>query len=288
MRVVITGGAGRFGAVTARRLSAAGHELVLLDRSEPKFELPAGSTFALDDLSSRARLHKHFAGAQAVVHLAAIPQPMTDPAEMVFDNNVTTTYHVLLAAVDAGVTHVCSASSINAIGAAYSRAAHFDYFPVDEQHPTYNEDPYSLSKWVGELAADSIARLHPHMTISSLRLHGLGKIKDRERRDPTMADIPPELRRRAVNHLWGYVDIDSSAEAVERCLHATFRGHEVFFIVSPRTVFVPEVSSAELAATHFPDVPLRTFLEANAGLFSCDKALQLLGWRHSDIALART
>jgi nucleoside-diphosphate-sugar epimerase len=282
MRIVVTGAAGRFGAVLAARLARSGHDLLLLDRVAPKFELPPGAVFEIDDLTQTARLRERFAGAQGVAHLAAIPSPMSDPPEVVFDNNVTSAYHVLLAAATTGVTHVCMASSINATGAAFSRRARHDYLPVDEAHPTYNEDAYSLSKWVGESAADSIARLHDHMTISSLRLHGLGKIKDRERKDARLFDLPPDLRVRVANHLWGYVDIDSAADAAERALHATFKGHEVFFIASHRTVFPAHASSAELLARHFPGVPLRAEVRANAGLYNCDKAARLLGWTHRD------
>jgi hypothetical protein len=46
---------------------------------------------------------------------------------------------VLSAAATLGIQRVCSASSINAIGGAFSRAPRYDYFPIDEQHPTYVE-----------------------------------------------------------------------------------------------------------------------------------------------------
>ncbi len=283
MRLVITGAAGRFGSLLTQRLARAGYDLLLLDRTGPNDELPAGAAFLMDDLTETARLRAAFAGAHGVIHLAAIPHPMSDPPEVVFDNNVTSAYHVLVAAAASGVSHVCMASSINATGAAYSRRARYDYFPVDEAHPTYNEDAYSLSKWVGEAAADSIARLHAHMTISSLRLHGLGKIKDRERRDPRLFDLPPDLRTRMVNHLWGYVDIDSAADAAERTMHAAFKGHEVFYIAAHRTIFAESVSSADLLMTYYPGAPVRTTLRGNAGLYDCGKALRLLGWTHSDL-----
>ena len=35
-------------------------------------------------------------------------------------------------------------SSINAIGGRFSRSPRYDYFPLDEQHPAYVEDPYSV------------------------------------------------------------------------------------------------------------------------------------------------
>lgn len=109
-----------------------------------------------------------------------------------FANNVVTAYNVLLAAAETGVTRICLASSINAIGGAWSRSARYDYLPLDEAHPSYNEDAYSLSKWVGEAQADSIARRYAGVAISSLRLHGLNKRL--ERTDASLAGIPAEFR----------------------------------------------------------------------------------------------
>jgi UDP-glucose 4-epimerase len=281
LKTVLTGGSGRFGAVVAKLLAGQGHEILLLDRQPPKDELPAGVRFEANDLGDAAVLRSLFAGFERVVHLAAIPNPLHHPPETVFANNVVTTYNVLLAAAETGVTKICLASSINAIGGAWSRRARYDYLPVDEAHPSYNEDAYSLSKWVGEAQADSIARRYAGLTISSLRLHGLNKRL--ERTDASLAGIPAESRHRVVNHLWGYVDIESAAKAVALSLRATFTGHEAFFIVAPRTVFLPEIASRDLAARHYPGVPLHAALHENAGFYDCAKSERLLGWRHKDL-----
>lgn len=281
LKIVVTGGSGRFGTVVVKLLAGQGHELMLLDRQAPKDALPAGVRFAANDLGDAAALRGLFAGYDAVVHLAAIPNPLHHPPETVFANNVVTAYNVLLAAAETGVTKICLASSINAVGGAWSRTARYDYLPLDEAHPSYNEDAYSLSKWVGEAQADSIARRYEGLTISSLRLHGLNKRA--ERTDASLAGIPPEFQHRVVNHLWGYVDIDSAARAVALSLRATFSGHEAFFIVAPRTIFSPDIASCDLAARHYPGVPLRAALDQNAGFYDCAKAERLLGWRHEDL-----
>ncbi len=61
-------------------------------------------------------------------------------------NNVVGSYNALRAAAEHGITRICQASSVNAIGLSYSRTPRFDYFPIDEAHPNYSEDPYSLSQ----------------------------------------------------------------------------------------------------------------------------------------------
>jgi UDP-glucose 4-epimerase len=78
-------------------------------------------------------------GSDALVHLAAIISSVRDPDHEVH-NNVVGSYNALRAAAEVGISRVCQASSVNATGMSYSRQAHFDYFPLDEHHPTYNED----------------------------------------------------------------------------------------------------------------------------------------------------
>ena len=80
-------------------------------------------------------------------------------------------YNALRAAVEHGITRICQASSVNAIGLSYSRAPRFDYFPIDEQHPNYSEEPYGLSKWICEQQADTFARRYEDIRIASMRFH---------------------------------------------------------------------------------------------------------------------
>jgi nucleoside-diphosphate-sugar epimerase len=62
-------------------------------------------------------------------------------------------------------------SSVNALGLAYAQERRFDYFPVDELHPTYCDEGYSLSKWICEQQADSLTRRFAGLSIASLRFH---------------------------------------------------------------------------------------------------------------------
>ena len=124
---------------------------------------------------------------------------------VVHNNNVVGSYNALSAAQRLGIKHVCQASSINAICAVYSRAPRFDYFPLDEKHPTYNEDPYSLSKWICEEQGDMFGRRYEDMTISSLRFHWV--VSDRE----FAARYKQELWHEFSRNLWGYTRFDAAA-----------------------------------------------------------------------------
>lgn len=136
-------------------------------------------------------------------------------------------YNVLCAAVDLGIKHVCQASSINAIGAAYSRAPRFDYFPIDEEHPTYNEDPYSLSKWICEMQGDSIARRNEDMTIASMRFHWV--VENREYAAAHKKELWHEFSR----NLWGYTRYDAAADACIKSLTADYKDMKPFLLLRP-------------------------------------------------------
>jgi nucleoside-diphosphate-sugar epimerase len=79
-------------------------------------------------------------------------------------------------------------------------------------------------------------------------------------------------------HLWAWTSLDAAAEACLLSLKAPMVGHEVFYIVSPTTTSV--TPSMELAARHFPDVPITGDLSGQRSFFSSAKAERLLGWDH--------
>jgi UDP-glucose 4-epimerase len=161
---------------------------------------------------------------------------------------------------------------VNATGAVYSRWPRYDYFPLDEQHPTYNEDPYSLSKWICELQGDSFARRYESMSIASLRFHWVVPHRD------TAAIHHADTGDVLVKQLWGYTVVDAAARACLLSLTAPFEGHEVFYIIAPDTM-MPEPSHA-LRDRFFPAVPVREELQGNQSFFSSAKAERLLGWSH--------
>lgn len=275
MRIAVTGGTGRVGRAVIKVALAGGHQVVSLDRVEPEgAALPAGVEYRQVDTTVQADLVAGIRGVDALIHLAAYPGPNRNPDHVVHNNNVVSSYNALSAAVELGIRRVCQASSINATGAAYSRWPHYDYLPLDERHPTYAEDPYSLSKWICEEQGDCFARLHSDLSIASMRFHGV--VESREvaiERLASGAALP--------KHLWGYTRADSAAQACVASLTAGFAGHEAFYLVAPRTM-MPGHPTAQLVAEHYPDVPLRRSLRGEEGLYDCSKAERLLGWRHPE------
>jgi UDP-glucose 4-epimerase len=248
-----------------------GDTLVSVDRVEPQTR-EDGVTYVVADVAEYDKLVVAFAGCDAVVHMAAIPAPFKDPDHVVHNNNVVGSYNVMRAAIEAGVRRICQASSVNALGLSFSREGHFDYFPVDEKHPNHGEDAYALSKWICEAQADNLVRRYDDLQIASMRFHWV--LDDPTRAAEFYVGPMPDKSK----HLWAYTLRRSAAEACLLALEDRFRGHEAFYIVSPRTT--ETVPSLELAARYFANVPVRGDLSGTRGFFDTSKAERLLGWRH--------
>jgi UDP-glucose 4-epimerase len=273
MKIALTGGSGGVGrAITTQALNA-GHSIVNIDRvPHPERSQSPAYREILAGMDDYDALVGAFAGADAVIHMAAIPSPGRHPDPVVHNNNVVGSYNALRAAAEHGIRRVCQASSVNAAGLSYSRAPRFDYFPLDEQHPTYNEDPYSLSKWICEMQADSFVRRYEDMVIASMRFHWV--VNDRSVAAGVFNAPDPAMAK----HLWAYTRFDAAARACLLSLTAPITGHEVFYIVAPETT--ASLPTLELIRQFFPQVPVKADLSGNRAFFSSAKAEKLLGWSH--------
>lgn len=109
-RVVLTGAAGRIGRTVSAALA---DRWALVPTDRPSAADPLDDVEALD-VTDLDACRAAFAGADAVVHLAADPSP-----EATFDDllgpNLTGAYAVAQAAADAGVRRLVLASSLHAV-----------------------------------------------------------------------------------------------------------------------------------------------------------------------------
>jgi nucleoside-diphosphate-sugar epimerase len=155
MNVVITGVAGFIGSNLADYLLRDGHNVIGIDNLAygPREQIPNGVDFRLADVRDRD-LAKHFAGADAIYHLAAkncIADCQDDPVET-SDINVTGTVNLFQAAVTASVSRVIYAES-SAVYEGVSRLP----TPESDVAP---QSFYALSKAAGMLFAEGFARFH--------------------------------------------------------------------------------------------------------------------------------
>ncbi len=165
-RVVVTGGSGKAGRAVVRELLEHGDEVLSVDLVRSP-ELPCEQIQAdLTDLGQAAEVLR---GADAVVHLAAIPAPGLRPDELTFRVNTTSTYNVFSAAPMLGLGRVVWASTETILGLPFERERPA-YAPIDEEHPAYPEFSYALSKLLAEEMARQFNRaISPERRCSSSR-----------------------------------------------------------------------------------------------------------------------
>jgi nucleoside-diphosphate-sugar epimerase len=149
MRVLLTGGTGAVGVAAVARLVTVGHSVRVIGR-RASCEVP-GAEYAVCDVRDYDGVRAQMRGCDAVVHLAAIPRPALASAAELFAINAAGTFNVFQAAAEEGIRRVVQASSINALGLFYGVVPGMpQYFPIDEEHPTFATDAYSFSKNVVE------------------------------------------------------------------------------------------------------------------------------------------
>ncbi len=218
-KVLCTGGGGRLGRYVVEELRGR-CVLSVLDREAVNV---AGVTSVKSSITDFAALKEAFAGQEAIVHLAAIPNPRTAGPEATFHTNVQGTWNVLQAAEEAGVRRVVVASSDAALGLHYNPPGYGPrYLPIDEAHPLRPTEAYSLSKEITETICRSFAQ---RGTLEVLAIR------------PTHIVYPPEYPELAARgadvhnyHLWTYVSPEDVARAFRLALALPTASWETVFI----------------------------------------------------------
>ncbi|MBD3919432.1 NAD(P)-dependent oxidoreductase [Paenibacillus sp. PR3] len=269
-KVVVTGGSGMLGRWVVRHFVEQGYEVLNVDTRLPEEELCPTLIVNLEDLG---QTYGALAGADAVVHMAAIPRAGMVPPEVTFRNNVMSTYNVLEAAAGLGIRKAVIASSESSYGICFAvNPLGPTYVPMDEAHPQLPEDSYGLSKVVNEATADMFNR-RTGMQVVSLRL---GNVIPPEwyERFPSFINKPEERDR----ILWSYIDTRDAAEACRLAIETDGLGSVAINLASDETSM--DVKSRDLMAARYPDVnDFRTPLEGFETLLNNEKAKQLLGWQ---------
>ena len=141
----------------------AGHQVRATDLTRPQWDRLQDPREAEDylqaDLTDAGSCHALVRGCDAVVHTAAIPQPIHNPPHVVFDNNLLATFNVLEAAIAAGMRRFVNFSSETVPGWIFAyRPFEPEYLPIDEEHPIRPQDPYATAEVVRRAADGTRAR----------------------------------------------------------------------------------------------------------------------------------
>lgn len=184
MRVAVTGGNGVIAGILRAGLS---------ERFAPRWLSRSDA-----DVTDLPALERAFAGADAVLHLAASADAYAGWDE-VLPANVIGAYHAFKAARRAGVARVVFASSNHVMGRymwedhCFADATRPAEVPTDA--PIRPDAPYGASKAWGEALGRLYAECHG-MAVVCLRI-GWVPAEDRPPSSTAMRREPPEIARRA-------------------------------------------------------------------------------------------
>ncbi len=164
MRIVVTGATGNVGTSVLEALARDERveEIVGLARRRPAWQNPR-TRFVTTDVAE-ADLRPHFAGADAVIHLAWAIQPSRDEA-MTERINVEGSRRVFEAAAGAKVPALVYASSVGAYSPGPKKRQVDESWPVDGIRTSF----YSRHKAATEDILDEIEERAPEMRIVRLR-----------------------------------------------------------------------------------------------------------------------
>jgi UDP-glucose 4-epimerase len=150
MNLLIVGGAGYIGGVTAHLAVEHGHTVTVLDNlsSGLKHNLPPEATFIEGDVTNYRDVQATFGGVQTydvVLHFAAkilVPESMQKPHEYLRTNSFGL-LNMVEAAARAGISNYVLSSTAAVYGTP-------EIFPIDESAPKQPVNPYGESKLIAE------------------------------------------------------------------------------------------------------------------------------------------
>jgi len=156
--ILVTGCQGKVGRHVVRELESQGVHVVGIDLTRGVYDTwyPGcgfPETYIQCDLQDAGAVYSNLARFKpdAVIHVAAIPDPTHNPPHVVFQTNICSTFNVVEGCVRMGIPRLVNISSETVPGFFFPErvAPHPSglnsgiplYCPVDEKHPVMPQDP---------------------------------------------------------------------------------------------------------------------------------------------------
>lgn len=268
--VAVTGASGFLGGHVLRLLAERGVMVKGFDISGTD-DGPGGIQRL--DLLEPIEVLTGFAGVTDVVHCGGVPRPGGSAGERLFETNLMSTFNVAEAAASQGVSTLVYASSYSVLGPPFNgRPVHFDSFPLTESTPVGAQEPYALSKALGEFIFDSSVRAGRLSKVMSLRFPWIQSSKTFDR---DIAPLQMSIHESA-RHLWAYIDCDDAARAVLAALESEVSGHRRYLLSADDTFM--DIPTDSLLDEAYPGVPRARRFDKHESVLSAAKARAELGF----------
>ncbi|WP_245933647.1 NAD-dependent epimerase/dehydratase family protein [Arthrobacter livingstonensis] len=270
--VAVTGAHGKAGRAAVAEFLAHGYKVLACDIAGPVGRnSDLGTPTMRVDLTDYGQALQALTGADAVVHMANIPEPGMFPPAETLNRNTAMNHNVFLAAQALGLARVVWASSETTLGLPFADdGGTLRYAPVDEAHFPHPSSTYALSKVLGETAAAQFSAWSG-IPFVGLRLTNIFTEAEYAR----VPGFGADPMSRAWN-LWGYVDARDVGAACRNAVEADSTGSENLIIAAADTVI--DRPSAELLDEFFPGLERRRDVSGHETLLSIDAARRVIGY----------
>ncbi|MGD2124294.1 MAG: NAD(P)-dependent oxidoreductase [Gemmatimonadota bacterium] len=300
MRVVITGAAGNLGSVVWAVLAEAGMEVVATDRKplvvDESGVAPADQSTAdgrseppirpgalhLLDLRDPDPWPNFLAGAHAVVHCGAEPRDPAVPKDALFASNVKGTLNLCQAALSTGVERFVYVSTVQVFsseGVPEDRPTEIPYLPMDGGFCQNPQNPYAVSKAVGEVLVQSI--LSPEgVKCQSLRFPWLVHPTRTGSWGRQLRPLRKREIRAVVEQGFACLSFRDAARLILACLRSDLPGYRTYY---PALSVVSKEMICRYVDRYYAGVPLRRPVTEMTSLVDLSEITAETGWVPRDI-----
>jgi nucleoside-diphosphate-sugar epimerase len=259
--ILVTGAAGLLGRFVVQELLSNGYTVRGFDRRRGAADID----WRIADVTDAAAVRDAVSGADAVLHIAAVPNIWSGDGQTIIRVNVQGTYTILEAAEAAGIDRFvfCSSDSVSGYTVREGRMLRPLYAPLDLAHPMQATDPYAVSKVLGEDLAHAYA--FRGMTVVALRTvfvaypemaaEIVARAKDPENYRGPIAGGPSSAGGGPLHH---HIDPRDLARAFRLAMQLSMpKGSFERFFLSSQVTLSPEPTLDRLRRLHGETIEIR-------------------------------